>query len=134
MYITRSISLFVAALSVTSAKAAPPASPEPLERRIAPGGTATFYSPNGDVGACGTVQLDTNHVVALPTTQYANGAQCGRNITITDTSTGKTAVGTVADECLSCSSGSIDLSVSFFELFAPTNVGVFPVAWHFNAQ
>ncbi|KIJ32816.1 hypothetical protein M422DRAFT_265299 [Sphaerobolus stellatus SS14] len=63
----------------------------------------------------------------LETAQYANGVQCGRTITITDTATGKTAVGTVADECPGCNgSGSIDLSEGLFEVFAPTSQGVFP--------
>ncbi|KIJ32815.1 hypothetical protein M422DRAFT_183951, partial [Sphaerobolus stellatus SS14] len=115
--------------------------------------SATFFFQNGVAGACGTVHKDTDHVVALQTSQYANGVQCGRTITITDNATGKTAVGTVADECPTCDgSGSIDLSESLFEVFAPTSQGVFPgmlcktsinrslvltvfkVSWHFNAQ
>ncbi|KIJ32828.1 hypothetical protein M422DRAFT_35705 [Sphaerobolus stellatus SS14] len=130
MHSTGFISLFAALLSVVSASPA-----EPLERRVTHTGTATFFFQEGAAGACGQVHKDTDHIVALQTAQYANGVQCGRTITITDTATGKTAVGTVADECPGCNgSGSIDLSEGLFEVFAPTSQGVFPVSWHFNAQ
>ncbi|KIJ48868.1 hypothetical protein M422DRAFT_247233 [Sphaerobolus stellatus SS14] len=133
MLATGFVSLFVALLGVTSARAAP--SEEALERRVTHTGTATFFFQNGVPGACGTVHQDSDLIVALQTEQYANGVQCGRTITITDTDTGKTAVGTVADECPTCDgSGSIDLSVGLFEVFAPTSQGVFPISWHFNAE
>ncbi|KIJ46623.1 hypothetical protein M422DRAFT_249778 [Sphaerobolus stellatus SS14] len=97
--------------------------------------SATYYFQEGATGACGIVHKDTDHVVALQTEQYANGVQCGRTITITDNTTGKTATGIVADLCPGCNgSGSIDLSESLFEVFAPTSQGVFPVSWNFNAQ
>ncbi|KIJ48871.1 hypothetical protein M422DRAFT_77601, partial [Sphaerobolus stellatus SS14] len=110
-------------LNVASAWAAP--ADETLERRVTHTGTATFFFQNGVPGACGTVHQDSDFIVALQTEQYANGVQCGRTITITDTDTGKTAVGTVADECPTCDgSGSIDLSEGLFEVFAPTSQGV----------
>ncbi|KIJ22576.1 hypothetical protein M422DRAFT_276970, partial [Sphaerobolus stellatus SS14] len=121
MHSTGLITLFAALLSVASAS---PASPETLERRVTHTGTATFFFQEGAAGACGQVHKDTDHVVALQTTQYDNGVFCGRTITITDTATGKTAVGTVADECPGCNgSGSIDLSEGLFEIFAPTSQG-----------
>ncbi|KIJ39751.1 hypothetical protein M422DRAFT_257345 [Sphaerobolus stellatus SS14] len=121
MHSTSLVSLFVALLSVASTRAAA------LERRVTHNGTATWFLQGGAAGACGTVHKDTDHVVALQTTQYDNGVFCGRTITITDVTTGKTAVGTVADECPGCNgSGSIDLSESLFEVFAPTSQGVFP--------
>ncbi|KIJ48033.1 hypothetical protein M422DRAFT_248192 [Sphaerobolus stellatus SS14] len=132
MHSTGLITLFAALFSVASAS---PASPETLERRVTHTGTATFFFQEGAAGACGQVHKDTDHIVALQTTQYDNGVFCGRTLTITDTATGKTAVGTVADECPGCNgSGSIDLSEGLFEIFAPTSQGTFPVSWHFNAQ
>ncbi|KIJ48023.1 hypothetical protein M422DRAFT_248174 [Sphaerobolus stellatus SS14] len=132
MHATGLLSVFVALLGVASAS---PASPETLERRVTHTGTATFFFQNGEPGACGQVHKDTDLIVALQTTQYDNGVFCGRTLTITDTATGKTAVGTVADECPGCNgSGSIDLSEGLFEIFAPTSQGTFPVSWHFNAE
>lgn len=61
------------------------------------------------------------------TDTYANGAHCGATITITDTDTGVTATGVVADECPTCNGpGSIDLSEGLFNVFAPNSQGVFP--------
>ncbi|KIJ30866.1 hypothetical protein M422DRAFT_267577 [Sphaerobolus stellatus SS14] len=132
MYITRLISLLVAALSVASAKAAPPASLEPLERRRVPARPFTFKTELREhVGRC------TKTLITLLPFQPHNmlmDSNVDETLLFTDTSTGKTAVGTVADECLSCDSESIDLSVGLFEVFAPTSLGVFPVAWQFNAQ
>ncbi|KIJ48042.1 hypothetical protein M422DRAFT_248204 [Sphaerobolus stellatus SS14] len=86
------LSVFVALLSVASAS---PASPEALERRVTHTGTATFFFQNGVAGTCGKC-------TKTPTTLsrfYDNGVFCGRTLTNSDTATGKTAVGTVADEC-----------------------------------
>lgn len=58
---------------------------------------------------------------------FANGAHCGATVTITDTNTGTTATGVVADECPTCSGpGDLDLSVGLFEVFASTNAGIIP--------
>jgi len=65
--------------------------------------------------------------VSAETTEYANGAHCGKTISITDSNTGKTATGVVADECPGCGAkNNIDLSQGLFEVFAPDSTGTFP--------
>ncbi|KIJ46629.1 hypothetical protein M422DRAFT_249786 [Sphaerobolus stellatus SS14] len=103
MHATGLLSVFVALLGIASAS---PASPEPLERRVTHTGTATYYLQEGAAGACGIVHKDTDHVVALQTEQYTNGVQCGRTITITDNTTGKTATGIVVDLCPGCNASA----------------------------
>ncbi|KIJ46271.1 hypothetical protein M422DRAFT_102028, partial [Sphaerobolus stellatus SS14] len=88
---------------------------------------ATYFWQKGHAGACGQVHQDWDYVVALYTSNYHNGAHCWKKVLITDERTGATAVGVVADECPTCRGpGSIDLSKSLFDIFAPTRDGTFP--------
>jgi len=120
-------------LATANAVFATPVPTKELAIRQSFSGTATFFFQRGNAGACGQVHSDTDHIVALQTDTYANGAHCGATITITDTSTGMTTTGTVADECPSCNgAGSIDLSQGLFEVFAADSAGTFPVTWSFN--
>lgn len=58
---------------------------------------ATFFYQNNTPGACGKVHSDWDKVVALQTSAYAGGSNCGKKISVTRN--GKTVTGTVADEC-----------------------------------
>ncbi|KAF8520733.1 RlpA-like double-psi beta-barrel-protein domain-containing protein-containing protein [Hysterangium stoloniferum] len=121
---------FLAAANVAFAN---PVTTKELAARQSFSGTASFYFQGGVAGACGQVHSDSDHIVALQTSTFANGAHCGASITITDTSNGVTATGIVADQCPGCNGpGSIDLSQGLFEVFAPDSAGVFPVTWNFN--
>lgn len=74
-------------------------------------GVATFFFQHGTAGACGQVHDDNDLIVALYTSVYDNGAHCGKQVKLTNTDSGKTAMATVADECPSCKKpGSIDCS------------------------
>jgi expansin (peptidoglycan-binding protein) len=85
---------------------------------------------NGVAGACGTVHSDSDYIVALQTSVYANGAHCGSQISAT--ANGKTITLTVADECPTCvSSGSIDLSEGAFLALSSLDAGVAEVSWSF---
>ncbi len=44
--------------------------------------TATYYNPNGGIGACGTPLQNSDYIVALSTAQYARGANCGKVIRV----------------------------------------------------
>lgn len=46
--------------------------PEPFSR----------YTQNGNAGACGTVNPDSAKIIALYTSAYANGDNCGRSVVI----------------------------------------------------
>ncbi|GJJ09292.1 hypothetical protein Clacol_003514 [Clathrus columnatus] len=90
-------------------------------------GQATFFFQNGGTGACGQKHSDNDFIVALETTEYANGAHCGKTIAITDSNSGKTVNGVIADECPGCGAkNNIDLSVGLFTQFESESVGVFP--------
>ncbi|KAF9054057.1 RlpA-like double-psi beta-barrel-protein domain-containing protein-containing protein [Panaeolus papilionaceus] len=85
-------------------------------------GRATYYSlgatPPGYTGLCGTTNIDSDLVVALPTGHYAGGNNCGRNVQIT--SGGSSIVVEVVDECLGCGTNDLDLSQAAFTAFAPS--------------
>lgn len=94
-------------------------------------GEATYYLQNGNAGACGTVAQDSDKVVALYTSVYGSGGNCGRQIQITSQS-GTTIVATVRDECPSCSDDAhIDLSVGAFTALGTEAEGEISVTWGF---
>ncbi|KAF8507702.1 RlpA-like double-psi beta-barrel-protein domain-containing protein-containing protein [Gautieria morchelliformis] len=125
--------MVLVALTAGDTVLASPVASQALSARVTHRGTATYFLQEGAAGACGHVHSDLDHVVALQTATYANGIHCGRSLTITDTKTGQTATGVVADECPGCNGPySIDLSRGLFEVFAPDADGVFSASWHFN--
>jgi expansin (peptidoglycan-binding protein) len=109
---------------------APPANNNPFHD----GGFGTWFTQNGVAGACGTVHQDSDHVVALDARTYGNTGQqsplCGKTIEITDTDSGKTFDGVVADACPTCNNpSSVDMSTSLFQLFAPLSKGELNIKW-----
>ncbi|GAA5857329.1 hypothetical protein JCM8547_002222 [Rhodosporidiobolus lusitaniae] len=97
-------------------------------------GQATYYLQGGVAGACGTVHEDTDYIIALQTSMYADGDNCGKTVTITNAANSKSVTATVADECPSCeSSTSIDLSESVFEAIGDLDTGVLTVEWSFSS-
>jgi len=64
---------------------------------------------------------------------YANGAHCGKTITIENKATGAKQTAVVADECPSCvSTQSVDMSRGLFETLATLEEGMINIAWGFN--
>lgn len=51
---------------------------------------------NGNAGACGKVNPDSARVIALYTSAYANGANCGRTVEIQNLDDGTSTTATVA--------------------------------------
>lgn len=92
-------------------------------------GKASYYTPNGGVGNCGGKGLkNSDLIVALPTSAYNGGKNCGKKINVTYK--GKTVQGTVRDRCPGCPGNQIDLSKGYFEQFANTDVGILkPLTW-----
>ncbi|KAJ7095643.1 RlpA-like double-psi beta-barrel-protein domain-containing protein-containing protein, partial [Mycena epipterygia] len=43
---------------------------------------ATYYDPDGGFGACGTQLQNSDFIVALPESQYDNGAHCGQTVNV----------------------------------------------------
>ncbi|KZT00347.1 uncharacterized protein LAESUDRAFT_718208 [Laetiporus sulphureus 93-53] len=89
----------------------------------------TFYNADG-IGSCNKPITNTEFIVALDSALYDGGAHCEESITIEYN--GKSAVATIADECVGCPSGGLDLSVSLFEYFASLEVGLFYADWYYN--
>ncbi|PIL31322.1 hypothetical protein GSI_06020 [Ganoderma sinense ZZ0214-1] len=116
---------------VSSALTAPaPASPEALEKRVTHSGRGTFFEVG--LGACGKVNKDSDHIVAISSSIFGSGGNCEQFMEIKNTKNGKTAFGLVRDECPGCGPGDIDMSPSLFQsLGATLDQGVVSVQWHF---
>lgn len=82
------------------------------------------------LGACGWTNGDNDAVVALSPSQYNNGANCGKWITIHGN--GKTTAARVVDLCPGCGSGSIDVAPAIFDDIASLDVGRTSVTWDFQ--
>ncbi|KAI0779649.1 RlpA-like double-psi beta-barrel-protein domain-containing protein-containing protein [Fomes fomentarius] len=93
-------------------------------------GDATWYTPNGGIGACGAPNQNTDFVVALSADQYAGGANCWRHIGIHYQD--RFVDATVVDLCPGCASGSIDLSPVTFEQLASLDAGRIQVSWDYE--
>ncbi|KAI0795336.1 hypothetical protein BC629DRAFT_1439597 [Irpex lacteus] len=78
----------------------------PIEKRS----SRVRYLVQHGLGACGWTNKDSDHVIALASDIYDNGAHCGKMRSsenyITNDKTGATAVGTVADECPDAMAGT----------------------------
>lgn len=101
------------------------------------GGFATFFTQNGNAGACGDKHDDYFKLVALDYRRYGDlgkqSSDCGRSVTITNTKNGKSVTAIVADACPTCkNSNSLDLSLGAFDAIATREEGMVPITWHFN--
>ncbi|RYP19124.1 hypothetical protein DL765_003540 [Monosporascus sp. GIB2] len=90
-------------------------------------GDMSWYNPG--LGACGHLNSEADLVVALSSSEYSSDV-CGRRITISGN--GRTTAATVVDRCLSCASGSIDVSPVVFDDIAPLELGRVQVTWEFQ--
>ncbi|PBK90507.1 hypothetical protein ARMGADRAFT_1111869 [Armillaria gallica] len=93
-------------------------------------GEATWYTPNGGVGACGAPMQNSDHIVALSSNQYAGGAHCWKYIGVHYK--GKFVDATIGDLCPGCGHNGIDLSPSAFEKLAPLDDGRIQVTWNYE--
>ncbi|THU85026.1 hypothetical protein K435DRAFT_869679 [Dendrothele bispora CBS 962.96] len=100
-----------------------------LEARDLFSGKATYFYVG--LGNCGWQSVDTDWVVALATSTYANGEHCGKQVKITN-SDGTEASATVVDSCPSCADGDLDMSPGLFSNFASLDLGVFDITWEFE--
>ncbi|GLB37776.1 putative non-catalytic module family expn protein [Lyophyllum shimeji] len=92
-------------------------------------GKATYYAVG--LGSCGQTNTDSEYVVALNPVTYAGGSHCGKQVKITDKTTGTTATATVRDTCPGCGINDLDMSPSLFQHFASLDKGVFQMEWTF---
>ncbi|KAN0123753.1 RlpA-like double-psi beta-barrel-containing domain containing protein [Russula decolorans] len=95
------------------------------------GGQATFFTQNGNPGACGTVHQDSDLICALDSSLYSRSL-CGKSVHITNTVTQDSVTVVVADECPTCLNyNSIDLSTGAFDQIGNQSTGVLQIKWEF---
>ncbi|KAA1067039.1 hypothetical protein PGT21_008499 [Puccinia graminis f. sp. tritici] len=93
-------------------------------------GKATFYSQDGNPGACGQTHQDTDFIVAIQSQMYGGGKFCGKTVIVTRKSTGQSIKCIAADECPGCPTGqSLDLSQAAFNALGQPQEGVFDIEW-----
>ncbi|KAH9952197.1 hypothetical protein B0H21DRAFT_18241 [Amylocystis lapponica] len=94
----------------------------PLQKRF-DGARFTFYNTQtGNSNACGTIDQNSDFIVALNTAQYDGGSHCYEQITMSYG--GKTTTATITDE--------LDLSPGLFSFFADTSMGEIYGTWDYN--
>lgn len=99
---------------------------------------ATFYTQDGNAGACGDTHSDSDLIGAIDKYWYGdyNGektsALCGVQVHIKNTNNNKEVTITIADVCPTCDTdNSIDLSVGAFTSIATEEEGEVPIEWYF---
>lgn len=99
---------------------------------------ATYFMQNGNAGACGNVNSESSHVVAIPYKWWGGNSgqasdRCGQTIDITRVSTGAKVTVTVADLCPTCTTdNSLDLSQGAFGAIASESEGQVDITWSWN--
>ncbi|KAJ6615883.1 hypothetical protein B0H10DRAFT_2435254 [Mycena sp. CBHHK59/15] len=87
---------------------------------------ATFYSPGGEVGACGTAIQNSDLSVALSTEDFSSEL-CGTEFIVEYNGQGVAVA--VADICTACGKGNIDLTTGAYEILAPLDTGAIEVTY-----
>ena len=115
------------------APAAPaPVTPAPAPAVVAPqsgakSGDLTYYDVSVGLGSCGWQGDNGQMLVALSSADMKNGANPNNNPlchqTVMITYGGQTHQATVYDTCPTCAEGSIDMTQTLFNMYAPTSEG-----------
>ncbi|KAH9457827.1 hypothetical protein MJO28_004895 [Puccinia striiformis f. sp. tritici] len=106
-------------------------SPEPVGSHSGYSGKATFFTQDGNAGACGKTHQDSDYIVAIQSGMYGGGTFCGKTIVVTRVSTGQSIECVAADECPGCpSTYSLDLSTGAFNALGNAQEGLFDILWH----
>lgn len=132
--------------AVTTSAAPPPPPPAPSTTTAAPqpapssggsGGTrygdGTFYQVATSMTSpsfCDTANDGNSENVVALSVDLITQEMCGKTVTVSHN--GKTATGTVVDKCMSCTSGSVDMSVHMFNSLADASAGRIPISWVFD--
>ncbi|EIW67650.1 hypothetical protein M231_02654 [Tremella mesenterica] len=96
-------------------------------------GQGTLYIPGP--GACGLTNNVNEFVVSIYPAAFIdnNGKLCGTQVTIKNPQNGATAIATIVDECLKCSTNDLDLSPAVFFALQKGNTqvgsGRVPISW-----
>ncbi|QRW00004.1 rare lipoprotein A-like double-psi beta-barrel protein [Ceratobasidium sp. AG-Ba] len=100
------------------------------------GGFATFFSQNGNAGACGKVHKDSDYVVAVDYRRYGalnkQSDLCGKKVHIINIENGKSVDAVVADACPSCvNENCLDLSMGAFDAIAARVDGMVKIKYEY---
>ncbi|KAI0328411.1 hypothetical protein GY45DRAFT_1255064 [Cubamyces sp. BRFM 1775] len=88
----------------------------------------TYYKQTGQDDACGSLDHDTDYIVALNIHDWDNGAHCYKDIVIEYA--GKQINAKITDECPGCPPDGLDLTPSLFTALAgSTDPGVLTGSW-----
>ncbi|KAJ7440158.1 RlpA-like double-psi beta-barrel-protein domain-containing protein-containing protein [Mycena latifolia] len=79
------------------------------------GTSSKFSNYFAGQGACGWFNTDSEFVVALTALEWNNGANCGKEISISWQ--GKSTTAKIVDECMDCPENGLDFSQSLFSFF-----------------
>ncbi|KAK9896492.1 hypothetical protein P389DRAFT_144797, partial [Cystobasidium minutum MCA 4210] len=90
-------------------------------------GRGTWFTQNGNAGACGNVNSDSAYIVAVNSAQYAGGSHCGQSVRIS--ANGRSITARVADLCPGCPYGGLDLSTGAFQALGSLSQGVLSLSW-----
>ncbi|KAF7343603.1 hypothetical protein MSAN_01980800 [Mycena sanguinolenta] len=120
------------ALFLTALASAVSASPALQARQGS--GIASYYFPDGGIGACGNALQNGDFIVALGTDTWDGGAHCGQTVDVQYQGTSIQV--TVQDLCEGCASrgaNGLDLSQGAMAALDPNyvNDGVISVVWSF---
>ncbi|KAJ7679215.1 Non-catalytic module family EXPN protein [Mycena polygramma] len=126
MYFAKTVTALLATVLATGVKGSPLVS-----RAIGPfDGLATYYDPNGQIGAYGFPIQNSDLAVAIGPAHWDNGSHCGQTLTVT--LNGVSIQVTVADLCPGCQGDNgIDLTPAAMGGIDPNyvNNGVDNVTW-----
>ncbi|BEI80623.1 hypothetical protein CcaverHIS002_0111520 [Cutaneotrichosporon cavernicola] len=89
----------------------------------------------GSVACSSTKYSNSDAIVAIASQQYSSSV-CGKQVRITDQSTGNTVEATIVDECMSCQNNQLDLTPSLWSQLhgqstSGENDGEFPISWEY---
>ncbi|KAH8833660.1 RlpA-like double-psi beta-barrel-protein domain-containing protein-containing protein [Flagelloscypha sp. PMI_526] len=93
-------------------------------------GIVTWYTQNGNKGACGELHSDDDLIAAMNSPQYKSLNVCGKSVMI-HANNGKSVKVKVVDECPGCKEGSIDLSRGAFAQLGDFGLGTIDMSWNF---
>ncbi|KAJ3297040.1 hypothetical protein HDU79_004883 [Rhizoclosmatium sp. JEL0117] len=91
-------------------------------------GSMTYYNPAGGLGKCGNALQDSDYVVSMNPSQYADNL-CGAAICVSFN--GKTVQGTLQDRCAGCAYGDIDVTPPMFTTVSSLDAGRINMQWSF---
>ncbi|VDC05915.1 unnamed protein product [Peniophora sp. CBMAI 1063] len=127
----KALALAAAVVSAVSAAVVPRASVPTTVGVENTGGYATYYYQDGAYGACGNINPDSAHIVALQSARY-DPSLCGHTVWIQNPAKSITISAVIADNCPGCrNSESLDLSVGAWEALGQSEAdgtGI-PINW-----